>query len=111
MAWRADAEWLTTGGAVRATEVTAREAEVLALIARHLTNAQITAALFISTHRRVAARVETRAVSGGVDFVTNNELRSVLGTTSATPEQVEWAVTINESEARPPRHLGRRERA
>ncbi len=30
-------------------EVTAREAEVLALIARHLTNAQIADALFIST--------------------------------------------------------------
>jgi MFS family permease len=40
--------------------------------------------------------LETRAVSGGVDFVTNNELRSVLATTSATPEQVEKAVAINQ---------------
>jgi hypothetical protein len=39
--------------------------------------------------------LETRAVSGGVDFVTHNEL-SVLGATSATPEQVEQAVAINE---------------
>jgi MFS family permease len=40
--------------------------------------------------------VETRAVSGGANFVTNNELRSVLGASSATPEQVEKAVAINE---------------
>jgi hypothetical protein len=38
---------VTTLGAKNA-EVTAREAEVLALIARHLTNAQIAEALFIS---------------------------------------------------------------
>ena len=41
-------------------------------------------------------QLETRAVSGGVDFVTTNELRSVLTATSATPEQVEKAVAINE---------------
>jgi len=41
--------------------------------------------------------LETRAVSGGVDFVTNNELRSVLGATSATPQQVEKAVAVNEN--------------
>ena len=40
---------VTTVGAGRGTELTAREAEVLALIARHLTNAQIADALFIST--------------------------------------------------------------
>ena len=40
--------------------------------------------------------LETRAVSGAVDFVTNNELRSVLAATSATPEQVEKAVAINQ---------------
>jgi predicted ATPase/DNA-binding CsgD family transcriptional regulator len=34
---------------VRSEEITAREAEILALIAKHLTNAQIAAALFIST--------------------------------------------------------------
>jgi predicted ATPase/DNA-binding CsgD family transcriptional regulator len=40
---------VTTVGPVRGAEVTAREAEILALIARHLTNAQIADALFIST--------------------------------------------------------------
>ena len=40
---------MTTVGPVRGAEVTAREAEILALIARHLTNAQIADALFIST--------------------------------------------------------------
>src|SRR5215467_2518515 len=39
---------VTTLGAAKDAEVTAREAEVLALIARHLTNAQIADALFIS---------------------------------------------------------------
>ena len=39
---------VTTVGPAQGTEVTAREAEVLALIARHLTNAQIADALFIS---------------------------------------------------------------
>ena len=40
--------------------------------------------------------LETRALSGSADFVTNNELRSVLAATPATPEQVEKAVAINE---------------
>ena len=40
--------------------------------------------------------LQTRAVSGASDFVTNSELRSVLGATSATPEQVDKAVAINE---------------
>src|SRR4029453_2366247 len=40
---------VTTVGPARGAEVTAREAEILALIARHLTNAQIADALFIST--------------------------------------------------------------
>lgn len=39
---------VATVGAVQGTEVTAREAEVLVLIARHLTNAQIADALVIS---------------------------------------------------------------
>ena len=39
---------VTTVGPVKATELTAREVEVLALIARHLTNAQIADALVIS---------------------------------------------------------------
>ena len=39
---------MTTLGAAKNAEVTVREAEVLALIARHLTNAQIAEALFIS---------------------------------------------------------------
>src|SRR5262245_377637 len=40
---------VTTVGAAKNAELTAREAEILALIARHLTNAQIGDALFIST--------------------------------------------------------------
>jgi MFS family permease len=40
--------------------------------------------------------LKTRAVSGGADFVTNNELRSALGVSAATPAQVEKAVAINE---------------
>src|SRR6476661_8245713 len=39
---------VTSAGAAKNAEMTAREAEVLALIARHLTNAQIAEALFIS---------------------------------------------------------------
>jgi predicted ATPase/DNA-binding CsgD family transcriptional regulator len=39
---------VTTVGSAKGTEVTAREAEILALVARHLTNAQIADALFIS---------------------------------------------------------------
>jgi len=39
---------VTIPGAVKNAEVTAREAEILALIARHLTNAQIAETLFIS---------------------------------------------------------------
>jgi hypothetical protein len=40
--------------------------------------------------------LQTRAVSGSGDFVSNSELRSVLGATSATPDQVDQAVAINE---------------
>jgi hypothetical protein len=40
--------------------------------------------------------LETRVAFGGIDFVTNTELRSVLGATSATPAQVANAVAINE---------------
>src|SRR5215813_14597775 len=49
---------MTTVGAATHAEVTAREAEVLALIARHLTNAQIGDALFIST-RTVESHVSS----------------------------------------------------
>jgi predicted ATPase/DNA-binding CsgD family transcriptional regulator len=49
---------MTTAGAAKHAEVTAREAEVLALIARHLTNAQIGDALFIST-RTVESHVSS----------------------------------------------------
>jgi len=40
--------------------------------------------------------VETRAVSGTVDFISDNELRSALSASTATPEQVDKAVAINE---------------
>jgi MFS family permease len=40
--------------------------------------------------------LETRVLLDDVDFVTNDELRSVLGATAATSEQVEEAVEINE---------------
>jgi DNA-binding CsgD family transcriptional regulator len=44
-------------------EVTEREAEILALIARHLTNAQIADALFIST-RTVETHVSASSPGG-----------------------------------------------
>src|SRR5262245_4120313 len=40
--------------------------------------------------------LKTHVLFDDVDFVTNDKLRSVLGATSATPEQVEEAVAINE---------------
>jgi MFS family permease len=40
--------------------------------------------------------LELQAVSGEVNFITDNELRRRLGATSATPEQVDRAVAINE---------------
>ena len=39
---------------------------------------------------------KTHVLFDQVDFVTNDELRSVLGATSATPEQAEESVAINE---------------
>jgi MFS family permease len=42
------------------------------------------------------AELTTHLLFDEVDFVTNDELRSVLGATAATPEQVEAAVAINE---------------
>ncbi len=44
-------------------------------------------------------KVQAAVRSDDVDFVTDAELRSVLGTTSATPEQVQDAVALN-AEAR-----------
>jgi MFS family permease len=45
-------------------------------------------------------RLEKRVLFDNVDFVTNDELRSALGTTSATPEEVGEAVAINEDARR-----------
>jgi MFS family permease len=42
----------------------------------------------------------TQVLFDDVDFVTNDELRSVLGATSATPEQVEQAMAISEDARR-----------
>jgi MFS family permease len=44
--------------------------------------------------------LEKAALFDNVNFVTNHELRSALGATAATPEQVEKAVTINEDARR-----------
>jgi MFS family permease len=44
--------------------------------------------------------LETQVLFDQVDFVTDHELSSVLGATSATPEQVERAVAINEAARR-----------
>jgi MFS family permease len=44
--------------------------------------------------------LETRVLFDDVDFVTQDELRSALGETSATPEQVREAVEINEDARR-----------
>jgi MFS family permease len=41
--------------------------------------------------------LKTHVLFDDVDFVTNDKLRSVLGATSATPEQAEKSVAINES--------------
>jgi MFS family permease len=41
-------------------------------------------------------QLRTEVLFDDVDFVTNTELKRVLGATSATPEQVEEAVAINE---------------
>src|SRR5262249_40754150 len=41
-------------------------------------------------------KLESAALFDNVDFVTNHEVRTVLGATSATPQQVRHAVEINE---------------
>jgi len=46
------------------------------------------------------ALLETKALFDQVDFVSNHELRSVLGATPATRVQVEQAVAINEEARR-----------
>jgi MFS family permease len=45
-------------------------------------------------------QLETRLLLDNVDFVTNHDVRSALGATSATPEEVEKAVAINEDARR-----------
>ena len=45
-------------------------------------------------------QLKAQVVFDDVDFVTNDELRSALGAASATPEQVEEAVAINEDSRR-----------
>jgi MFS family permease len=45
-------------------------------------------------------QLETKVLFDDVDFVTNSELSSVLGAASATPEQVDKAVEINDDARR-----------
>src|SRR5262249_25934440 len=45
-------------------------------------------------------QLKAQVLFDDVDFVTNDELRSALGAASATPEQVEEAVAINEDSRR-----------
>jgi hypothetical protein len=40
--------------------------------------------------------VQAKVHSGDANFVTDSDLRSALGTSSATPEQVDEAVSVNE---------------
>src|SRR5262249_26728514 len=51
-------------------------------------------------HSELPPRLEKAVLFDSVDFVTNDHLRGVLGRTSATPEQVEKAVAINEDARR-----------
>jgi MFS family permease len=46
------------------------------------------------------SKLETRVLFNDVNFVTNHELKSVLGAASATPDQVAQAVAINEDARR-----------
>jgi MFS family permease len=50
-----------------------------------------------SSRSQLPPELRFAALFDNFDFVTNHELRSVLGATSATPDQVEEAVAINES--------------
>lgn len=55
--------------------------------------------LFLSSafaRSELPPELETAVLFDQVDFVTNHELSSVLGASSATPEQVDRAVAINE---------------
>jgi MFS family permease len=59
--------------------------------------------LFLATafsHSDLPPELESHARFDNADFVTNDELRNVLGATSATPEQVDQAVAINEDARR-----------
>ena len=49
-----------------------------------------------SARSDLPAELQTKVLFDEVDFVTNDELREVLGAASATPEQVDEAVRINE---------------
>jgi len=46
---------------------------------------------------QLPSALRTESLFGDIDFVSNRELASALASTSATPEQVEAAVAINES--------------
>jgi hypothetical protein len=52
------------------------------------------------TQSDLPTELESNAVFDDVDFLTNEELRRLLATTSATPEQVEVAIEIHEDARR-----------
>jgi predicted ATPase/DNA-binding CsgD family transcriptional regulator len=77
---------VTTVGPAKGMEVTAREAEVLALLARHLTNAQIADALFISARTvesHVSALLRKLQLPDRRSLARHVETMPGLGVTSA----------------------------
>jgi MFS family permease len=48
------------------------------------------------TQSKLPVELKTQVLFDNIDFVSNDKLKSVLGATSATPEQMEEAIAINE---------------
>jgi MFS family permease len=68
-------------------------AAVVSVLAVGLLGALLSSAF---SESELPPELEASALFDDVDFATNQELRSELGATSATPEQVEQAITIHE---------------